>query len=163
MAWVTPKTWTAGELVGETDMNTYIRDQQTYLFSPSFQQILTASAGNLTITATTAIPISTADLSITLTTYGGNIHFYFAGRFSGGASDVVRLNLLWDGTAVAEVTTGLVAEKIGTQHQVTMNGWVTGLASGAHTFQPCWNVGGAGQSARLELSLSPALFWVREG
>lgn len=31
MAWTTPKTWLAGELVTETSLNTYIRDNQTVL------------------------------------------------------------------------------------------------------------------------------------
>jgi hypothetical protein len=32
MAWTDPKTWTAGELVTETMLNTYIRDNDNYLY-----------------------------------------------------------------------------------------------------------------------------------
>lgn len=34
MAWTTPKTWLAGELVTETSLNTYIRDNQNILKTP---------------------------------------------------------------------------------------------------------------------------------
>jgi len=34
MAWTTPKTWLAGELVTETSLNTYIRDNQDILKTP---------------------------------------------------------------------------------------------------------------------------------
>jgi hypothetical protein len=162
MSWVTPKTWTAGEVVGETDMNTHVRDNLNYLFAPSFQQIITGSAGNLSTTASTAIPISTANLSLTLTTYGGNIHAHFAGAFSGGGADVVHIGMTYDATDI-NPSTGLMAVKPGSLSEVSIDVWITGLASGSHTFLPTWRVEAGNQTAVLFLATAPATFWVREG
>jgi hypothetical protein len=54
MAWTTPKTWVAGELVDATDLNQHIRDNMTYLYNAT--AVFTNSyslASDLTITGST--------------------------------------------------------------------------------------------------------------
>jgi hypothetical protein len=161
MAWTSPKTWTAGFLVGETDLNTHLRDNLNALKEPPFQQIITGSAGNLSTTATSAVPISTADLGITLTTFGANVHVHFQGFVSAGAADIVHVGLTYDTTAL-NPPTGLFVTKVALA-QAFYDVWVTGLATGSHTFQPTWCVEAGGQTAILVLSTAPAIFWAREG
>ena len=154
-AWTTPLTWTAGMVPGETDFNTYIRDNMNALKDPPFQQIVTASAGDVIATASTAIPI-TGNLSITLTTHGGAIQFCFEGRISGGSN--VVLNMDYNGTAFTTLASGF---RRANNEYVVMQGFITGLPSGSHTFKPTW-LQPAGNNMRLSFSSEPAIFWVRE-
>lgn len=154
-AWTTPKTWTAGMVLGETDMNTYIRDNQNALKTPPFQQIITASANDLSITASTAVPIKTDDLEITLTTHGGAVQWYFQARFS--AANTV-LNMEADGTAFTNRPSGITRIL---NDFVTVGGWFTGLASGAHTFTPTITCPG-GITTIVRWSAEPVVFWCRE-
>jgi len=39
MAWTTPKTWTTGELVPASDLNTYLRDNANYLYDTAVPKI----------------------------------------------------------------------------------------------------------------------------
>jgi hypothetical protein len=162
-AWSIPRTWTNGEVPGETEMNTHVRDNLRFLKDPSFQQIITASGGTLSTTATTAVPISTADLSITLTTYGGAIHGVFHATFS--AQGALILGLDYDGTAVYNALTGVSYHQMAgvTNRSLGFNVWITGLASGSHTFRPTWRVGAGTNTGQLLLASAPAFFWVREG
>uniref|UniRef100_A0A6M3JX75 Tail protein n=1 Tax=viral metagenome TaxID=1070528 RepID=A0A6M3JX75_9ZZZZ len=73
MAWSAPKTWTAGEVVTASDMNTYIRDNQRYL--KGIGQVPTIESG-LTIDNTDGderllLPLlSTAECSTVLNAEG---------------------------------------------------------------------------------------------
>jgi len=85
MAWTTPRTWVAGELVTASLMNTYIRDDFAYLKdSPTFDGNVTV-AGTLTVagravgpsrnlcqgrlTLTSSTPVTTADVTAATTLY----------------------------------------------------------------------------------------------
>ena len=155
--WTVPRTWTADTVVGAADLNTQMRDNLNALKTPPFQQIVTASAGKLQATASTAVPL-TGDLSITLSTNGGAIMFYFCAQFSGTVNTC--LNLDYNGTAFSDRASGLTQFRTDTE-QVTMCGFVTGLPSGSHTFKPTW-FQPAGSTMTLDFSGVPAVFWVRE-
>lgn len=161
-AWSVPRTWVGDEIPGATEMNTHVRDNLGFLKDPSFQQIVTASAGDYLTTASTAVPIDTANLSITMTTYGGAIHCFFAGMFSGN-SNVLMLNLLYDNTAFFPSATGIMRCVLSGNPKINLSWdvWVTGLASGSHTFRPAWNT--LGLTAYLLVATAPATFWAREG
>ena len=164
VAWTTPRTWVANEVPGETEFNTHVRDNLNYLFAPSFHQIITASGGAYSITATTAVPIDTANLSITLTTYGGNVHFHFAGLFSG--QGFMRLGMEYDGSAVYHALTGLTRLSLGglgASQMGQIDGWITGLASGSHVFRPTWFMATGITTGQLQVNSVPAILWVREG
>ena len=155
MSWSVPRTWTAGELVGETIMNTHIRDNLNYLFAPAFQQIVTGSGVSLSASASTAVPVH-ANLVITATTKGGNVEVYFEGRFSGAG---VQLNLDYNGTAWVATASGIIRQSVD-RGQMHYHVWVTGLASGQQVFRPTW-LQIAGTFVNLEFDINPAIFWVR--
>lgn len=156
-AWTDPKTWTAGMVVDEVDLNTYLRDNMNALKDPPFQQIVTATAGNIDATASTAIPI-TGDLEITLTTHGGAVQWGFMGRFT--STNQFVFNVEYNGTAWSDRPSGIrrIAPSV---DSYTMGGWITGLSSGSHTFVPTWKQPNS-NTMRLLTSGEPVVFWVRE-
>lgn len=158
-AWTNPKTWTAGEVPDNTGMNTYLRDNQGYLFSPGFVMKVTGSANEISASASTAVPIH-ASLSATAVSYGRDIRAHFQGVFGGGR---VQLNLLVDNTAWTDRVSGIVRNQVDqTNETLQYDVWVTGLATGtAHTFVPVWY--STGNYITLRWSATPAVFWVREG
>jgi len=161
MAWTIPLTWTANGVPSETDFNTHIRDNLNALKTPAFGQIFTASAGNYSTTATTAVPIDTANLSITLTTYGGNIECHCQVLMSANNGSP-RLGLDYDGTAWAgtAITRGIAA---GAAAAVAYTVFVTGLASGSHTFRPTFLSPVGGVTSYVMAASAPAIFLCREG
>jgi hypothetical protein len=158
MAWVTPKTWTAGMVVSETDLNTHLRDNLNALFAPPFQQVVWT--GLASTTASTAVPLDTANLSLTLNTNGGDVHVFFQAYQSNSTDS--QFGLLWDGTAFNSGTALARSNEAGI---VAFDVWVTGLASGSHTFRPMfWSTGGVQQVAiNGTAGNAAAIFWAREG
>ena len=158
MAWSVPMTWTAGMVPGATEFNREFRDNLNALKTPAFFQMISAGAITAATTATTSVPIGTA-LSATLTTYGGNVEVYFAAVIS--ATQVVRVGFDYDGTAL--YTSGFTRIPVAREEMVHVHAWVTGLASGAHTFTPTWLAAGAGHTAILSWVTNPVVLWAREG
>ena len=100
MAYTVPKTWAVDEVLGATDMNTYVRDNIVALKDPP--SFLTAFASGelvLSTTATTFTAISSA-LSASLGTYGGDIMVFIQLQLAGD-TDTRRISLDWlvNGTA----------------------------------------------------------------
>jgi len=155
MAWTIPATITAGQVLGATLWNEQVRDNIGVLKSPPFQQIVWNGSANAT--ASTAVPISTASLSIALTTYGGDIHCVFRGYQGNGNS--ILYGLTWDNTGF---NSGSAISRHSTEGTVGFDIWVTGLASGSHTFRPVWWQG-AGLAMLLQGASANAVFWAREG
>lgn len=77
MAWTTPKTWSTGEVVGATDMNTYIRDNQLALLNPQ-SDIWT---GNLTDNpgSTSWVDVDSTNLSLDITPVGDTVLIGYVG------------------------------------------------------------------------------------
>lgn len=72
MAWTEPRTWTANTIVGATDFNTYMRDQQLNLKQERpYGETGNTSAYSTTSTAYT--PVSTADFSVIITAEGTRV------------------------------------------------------------------------------------------
>ena len=170
MAYTIPKTWAVDELLGATDMNTYVRDNVAALKNPpSFLTAFASGALVLSTTATTFTAISSA-LSASLGTYGGDIMVFIQLQLAGDTS-TRRISLDWlvNGTAlygayafgaggarpeVAAATTG----------NTTVFGplLVTGLASGTHVFQPVWKTDAGTAFTWATTDATPIIMWARE-
>ena len=155
MAWTIPATPTAGQVLAATYWNEQIRDNMNALKAPPFQQIVWS--GTASTTATTAVPVDTANLSINLTTYGGNIHVYFQAWQNHQAG---LYGLFSDGTGFngnSALSRGVTAFS-----PVSFDVWVTGLASGSHTFRPSF-LSQAGTTLTVNGLTASIIFWAREG
>lgn len=155
--WTTPTSWVNGVVPGATDLNEQLRDNMNHLKLPPFFQVVTASAGTVSASASTAIPI-TAGVSATLTTFGGHVQCYFRAKASGAVNQGV-FNLDHNGTAFTDRVSGLAT---GLNGFVEYHVWVTGVPSGSNVFLPTW-LQPVGEFIGVDISSHPLIFWVREG
>jgi hypothetical protein len=160
MAWTTAKTFTAGMVIGATDLNTYLRDNMNQLKTPPFGRTACNPTGvaNISTTSTVWTAIS-AGISLTLTTYGGALHCGFLGVM---ANAPAYLAFEVDGTAYTGIHPSGIFKTPTDSFGIV--DWVTEItASGSHTIRPAWRVINAATTAQLSCSAQPAIFWVREG
>ena len=170
MAYTIPKTWAVDELLGATDMNTYVRDNVAALKNPpSFLTAFASGALVLSTTATTFTAISSA-LSASLGTYGGDIMVFIQLQLAGD-TDTRRISLDWlvNGTALyGAYAFGAGRAWPGTTMATTGNTTVfgpllvTGLASGTHVFQPVWKTDAGTAFTWATTGAAPIIMWVRE-
>jgi len=170
MAYTIPKTWAVDELLGATDMNTYVRDNVAALKNPpSFLTAFASGALVLSTTATTFTAISSA-LSASLGTYGGDIMVFIQLQLAGD-TDSRRISLDWlvNGTALyGAYAFGAGRARPGTTMATTGNTTVfgpllvTGLASGTHVFQPVWKTEAGTAFTWATTGAAPIIMWVRE-
>lgn len=105
MAWATPKTWSTGELVTASDLNTFIRDNTNALFKPNFAEVV-GSGTDFSTTSTVNTDIT--GMSVNITTTGGNLLVVAFGEFNGGGGYSASLAISVDGADydVGENTSG---------------------------------------------------------
>lgn len=98
MAWTTPRTWQVDELVTATLMNTHVRDNLNALKAPPSQQIVRDNGARYTTTSTTFVPLDATNLVCTLNTNGGDVLVWFWGTFFISTTNVLALDIRYDGT-----------------------------------------------------------------
>ena len=170
MAYTIPKTWAVDEVLGATDMNTYVRDNIAALKDPpSFLTAFASGALVLSTTATTFTAISSA-LSASLGTYGGDIMVFIQLQLAGDG-DTRRISLDWwvNGTALYGAYAfgaGGLGPGVTTAAKGKMTVFgpllVTGLASGTHVFQPVWKTNAGTAFTWATTGAAPVIMWARE-
>jgi hypothetical protein len=148
MGWTTPRTWSTGEVVGATDMNTHVRDNLTYLFNRPADVDKVDNAASYTTTSTSFTDINATNLGITMTVASGKVLLLFSGVCSvtGGQ---VRFDFDIDGTRYCSAgTDGLAGVTSINPNPICMAALVNGLSAGSHTFKVKWWVT-SGQTATL--------------
>lgn len=170
MTYTIPKTWVVDEVLGATDMNTYVRDNIAALKDPpSFLTAFASGALVLSTTATTFTAISSA-LSASLGTYGGDIMVFIQLQLAGD-TDTRRISLDWlvNGTALyGAYAFGAGRARPGITTATTGNTTVfgpllvTGLASGTHVFQPVWKTDAGTAFTWATTGAAPVIMWARE-
>jgi hypothetical protein len=137
MAWTTPATWTPGQVVTATDLNTHLRDNLNFLLSRPNNVIKRDNNANYTTTATSFIDADGTNLKITLSITGSAVLLGFTLM----ASNNSRFDLLIDGT---RYDSGALEGLLGapdaslTLAPVSASVLVAGLSAGAHTFKLQW-------------------------
>ena len=135
-AWTTPKTW-ASEPLTSTDMNTHIRDNLDFLYggwdeSRQIQELVSSYS----TTSLSFVDIDATNLSLDVTTTGGDVLVTFIGTGSNSGSGFWGLfNLSVNGT---DVTTAWLTAADGNsndQQNVSFTYIATGLSAGTHTFR----------------------------
>jgi hypothetical protein len=145
MAWTSPNTAVAGNVISAADHNTYLRDNLLYLFNgrPA-SQIMRDNAGIYTTTSATPVAIDSTNLSITVTVRSGRALIWFSGVafYSGGTYSVWKFDIDIDGALLgASFADGLAISPNSSgagSGLVSWNGIKTGLSDGSHTFKPFW-------------------------
>lgn len=146
MAWTDTITWTSS-LVTVAQFNEQIRDNMDALKDPPTDYVDVNEGADYTTTSTSFVDIDAAgnpDLSLTITTGGGDVFVSFHGTFShNNAAGVVYLDFTVDGTlhggddGIIMGRLHGVADRLLTLSFVR---YVTGLAAGSHTFVLRWKI-----------------------
>lgn len=163
MTWTTPRTWSTGELVTASLLNTHLRDNLDALKNPPSASYLADESANYTTTSTSFVDVDATDFSFTLDTGGGDVLVTFNGVV--GGSGTVFFDVEVDGVRFAG-DDGITRTINGSTHALSFVILVEGLAAGSHTFRLQWKVSastgtlyaGAGTS---NFDVHPQ-FWARE-
>ncbi len=167
MTWTTPKTWAVDELVTASMLNTHLRDNLTALKTPPSAHYEVDESSDYTTTSTSFEDVDGTNLSLTITTNGGDVMAGFVGSVAHSLSaNPIYFNVAVDGDDQAG-DDGLLYVMPGTSG--TLASFVTllaGLSAGEHTIALRWRVNngtgtlwaGAGTTYR---DVHPQ-FWVRE-
>jgi hypothetical protein len=140
MAWTTPKTWSVGELVTASDMNTHLRDNLNALKTPPSAHYVLDQASEYTTTSTSFVDVDATNLSSTITTNGGDVMVIFSGVFNHNTNGaIIFLNLSVDGANV-QPEDGIVSATLqaANRSNIVLFYMVTGLPAGSHTFRLRW-------------------------
>jgi hypothetical protein len=146
MAYTTPKTWVTGELVTATEMNTYMRDNQTALKSPPSDQYIIDESADYTTTSTSFVDIDATNFALTITTTGGDIEVSFLGTLISSAVSRAYFTLAVDGTAISEGGTdgiagsaySTISSRVNYGAIASFHWTIKGLSAGSHTVKMQW-------------------------
>lgn len=151
--WTAPRTWTSGELVTASIMNTHVRDNIDWLKTPLESGSITFAAD---FTTTSATYVDVTGVTTTITTKGGGLDVFFRCSLNGTAG---TLQLLVDGVSeeILGATTG--ANPIG----VTLYHHIAALSAGSHTIKVQAKVSAGTLTIKGTTSTAgDPLFFVRE-
>lgn len=162
MAWTDPKTWTA-EVLTSSDLNTHLRDNLNALKDPPSNKYTFNDSADWTTSSTSYANIDGTDLSLTITTYGGDVMVHFHGTMSNATQGCLDFTI--DGVRHGG-DDGLVRTP-NTLCTVAFTVLVEGLSAASHTFVMQWK---ASTAAALILYAGAGTvnndlhgqFWVRE-
>src|SRR5690554_5024964 len=95
MAWTTPRTWVASELVTATLLNTHLRDNLNALKNPSVTR-RTETAGTFTTSSTSFVTVTNGEIE--LVTTGGHLLVFVSGTLTANTGLTGYISLLLDDT-----------------------------------------------------------------
>lgn len=149
--WVTPRTWTTGELVTKTIMDAHVRDQLNALKTPANAHSVIDEGVDYSTTSTSFINIDGTDLLHTITTAGGTLYATFTGNvYVVATATRAYFDIIIDGTTRIGGDDGLVVMEITTNPRlVCLMTQITGLSAASHTIAVQWkaNAGTIGMYA----------------
>ncbi len=137
MSWTTPRTWTVGQVVGASDLNTDVRDNLNWLLTGR-GAIYARSAGNYTTTSTSYADVDGTNLSFAIVDAGTKILITFNGLISGNQNGMTgTFTVSLDGTDQTDLWTYYTTLTGGFLYQVTVSHVLT-VAAGSHTIKLRW-------------------------
>jgi hypothetical protein len=176
--WTTPATWTTGQLVSASDLNTQVRDNLEYLKertdTPASAQYVLNETANYSTTSTAFVDVDATKLVFTLVTRGNPVLVGFYGTVATAASAEapIYFDVMLDGVRLGTDDGIVMCQRNGSTtgsmalDSVSFVHFIPTLVAGSHTFKLQWKAGvngailyaGAATSGR---DLHPQ-FWVRE-
>ncbi len=133
MAWTSPKTWTA-EVLTSSDLNTHLRDNLNALKEPPDNFYEVNNVSDLTFTTTSWADLDSTNLSLAITTAGGDIRVWFQAAVS-HSSGVAYFSFDLDGTTVNSADDGIARVWQNSAQMIYVEWWFRDVAAGAHTIK----------------------------
>lgn len=168
MAWTAPKTWSSEPLTS-LDLNSNVRDNLNHLkdrLDSSAGKILSGES-RLETTATEFVDVDALNLSLALTTHGGDVLLGFTGTVQCSQSTgSVFFNVAVDDVDYV-ADDGIIAHTIGTSYDfnraksMSFVMLIPGLSAGSHTFKLRWKSSN-GNTARIDVVRLHPQFWAKE-
>lgn len=127
--WTANRTWTAGELITASLLNTYIRDNLDWIKTPIAQKVTTGF-----INSASATYVDVTNMTTTITTVGGGVDVLIRCTLgqSGAATNV--LQLMVDG--VSECILGTWVSPAGASYiPVSFVHHIGAMSAGSHTIK----------------------------
>jgi hypothetical protein len=137
MSWTQPKTWTSEPLTS-TDLNTHLRDNLEILKDPPSDDYTLNQGADYGTTGTSFANVDGTNLSLTITTGGGDVIVHFDGYLL-NATGYVALDISIDGVRHFG-DDGICRIIANSQGPISFTRLITGLAAGSHTFNLMWKV-----------------------
>ncbi len=165
MPWTTEPTFVSGQIVGASDLNTYLRDDMNFVFNgKALAQTMYAKGSDYTTTSTSMVDIDATNLALTITVTTGRVRINFAGYFysDSAVSRVAFIDVLVDGTSIngGNPEQKAYADTNGTPMSFTV--YKTGLSAASHTFKLQWKMINPGTLHLVSDTTSAVLFSVEE-
>ncbi|NBW19049.1 MAG: hypothetical protein EBR82_64845 [Caulobacteraceae bacterium] len=140
--WTAPRDWKAGEIVTPALMNAHVRDNISWLKTPTSGFKLVSS--DIATTSTSFVDITGASVSIT--TNGGNVLCMFTACYTASTSLTLQIRFTQDGSPTVQLAQLTNPTTTG---QMLSCFWLLQPAAGAHTFT-------VQHKAAIETGWSPA-------
>ena len=168
MAWTTPRTWVAGEVVTASQLNAHVRDNLNFLLNGRIlSYIVRAGSSDYTTTSTSFTPVDTTNLRITATPNSGRVVLVATGHWKHSSSTgKLYGDFILDAAGAATRvggTDGLalqVMSSVGAAWPFMLIGLFTGLSVASHTFDLAWKTDS--NTATMENNPSPIVFGALE-
>lgn len=145
MAFTTPRTWVAGELVTAALMNTYIRDNQIALKTPPQDLYNVNEGADYSTTSATFVDVDATNLSLTIATTGGAVEVKFVCNCVASAANSVYFDVVVDGATQAG-NDGIVSEYLDRSaapgRSISFSYITAALSAASHQFKIAWKVTG---------------------
>lgn len=154
MAWTSPQTWTSGQVVTASDLNTHLRDNLSYLFSgrPQFS-IVYEGVADKTVTGITWTDVDAANLkSPALAIKSGRFLCFASCRLQADntAGSSAQLDVIMDSTTRKGGTSGLVKLTQNTNNWVSVAALFTGIVDTVtHDFKLQFRNGTVGATTQI--------------
>ena len=176
MGWTTPRTWIAGDRISALLLNEQLRDNLVALKAPPSQAIIRNNDVSYSTTSTAFVPVDSTNLSLSLTTNGGDVmvgmmgviaadsttsrHMSFDVRVDGSGGWLVDQGY---GGGITTAVQSTIAQLVNIGPLI-----ISGLAAGNHTFTLLWRMNAGTGYLRSDQNDSdyrynvPVIFWARE-
>ncbi len=154
MSWTTPKTWTPGDVLSASELNTHLRDNPNYLLSGfAMASVIHEPASDYTTTAGSFVDVDATNLKLTLTVKGGRAVVYASFHLAsdGTANSSGEATVLCDTATYPDGSgaNGLVRLKTTGTQVVSLVAFFSGLAEGSHTFKLQFRNAAAGATTTI--------------
>lgn len=130
-----------GDVIGATEWNTYLSDNDAYHFNGRPGQVIKRDNGaTYTTTSASFVAIDGTNLSITKTINSGKVLISFCGVTTGSGAAAITFDIDIDGTRYGSAGTDGIAATQGSVAPLTVSFCIIadGLSVGSHTFKIMW-------------------------